>query len=183
MKIVLLNGDPDITSPFSSYLQALEQMLKVRGHAAERIDLALLDLKGCTGCFGCWLKTPGKCVKRDDSARICRVAISSDLLLLAAPMKMGFTSALLKRAADQMIPTIHPYIVVEGGEAHHRARYEHYSALALLVEPDESTDTEDIEITTEMWRRMARNMKTRLAFAVATSQSVEEVADEIALTA
>ena len=103
------------------------------GHAVTLLDLAQLDLKGCSGCFNCWVKTPGECVKRDDSATVCRAAINADLLLLASPMMMGFTTALLKRAADQMIPLLHPYFIVEGGEVHHRARYAHYPAMALLL--------------------------------------------------
>ncbi len=129
------------------------------------------------------MKTPGECVKRDDSATVCRAAINADLLLLASPMKMGFTTALLKRAADQMIPLIHPYFVVEGGEVHHRARYAHYPEFGLLLGADADTDAEDIEITTTMWSRMARNMKSRLAFTAVANRSAEEVADELARVA
>jgi multimeric flavodoxin WrbA len=153
------------------------------GHETTKLDLAALDLKGCSGCFGCWVKTPGECVKRDDSATVCRAAIDADLLLLASPMKMGFTTALLKRAADQMIQLIHPFFIVEGGEVHHRARYAHYPEFGLLLGVDEDTDAEDIEITTTMWSRMARNLKSRLAFTAVADRSAEEVADELALVA
>ena len=73
--------------------------------------------------------------------------LDADLLLLASPMTMGFTTALLKRAADQMIQLIHPYFVVEGGEIHHRARYAHYPVFALLLGAGPDSDAEDIEIT------------------------------------
>ena len=97
-------------------------------------------------------------------------------------MTMGFTTALLKRAADQMIPLIHPYCEIQGGEVHHRARYAHYPKIALLVDAGNS-DTEDIEITTTMWSRMARDLKSRMVFTAVTSRAPEEVADEIALVA
>ena len=183
MRIVILNGEPDPASAFQAYLCALTDRLNDQGHEATKLDLAALDLKGCSGCFGCWVKTPGECVKRDDSAIVCRAAINADLLLLASPMTMGFTTALLKRAADQMIPLIHPYFVVEGGEVHHRARYAHYPEFGLLLGVGADTDAEDIEITTAMWGRMARNMKSRLAFIAVANRSAEEVADELALVA
>jgi hypothetical protein len=153
------------------------------GHTVTKLDLRALDLKGCTGCWNCWVKTPGECGKRDNSETICRAALGADLLLLASPMTMGFTSALLKRAADQMVPLLHPYFVVEGGEIHHRARYAHYPVFALLLGASPDSDAEDVEITRTMWGRMARNMKSRLAWSAVAEGNAEEVADELALVA
>ena len=183
MRITILNGEPDLTSSFHTYLCALASRLADHGHDVEKLDLATLDLKGCSGCFNCWVKTPGECSKRDSSATVCRSVLNSDLLLLASPMNMGFTTALLKRAADQMIPLIHPYLVVQGGEVHHRARYAHYPEFGLLLGAGDDTDAEDIEITSTMWRRMARNMKSQLAFIAVTDRSAEEVANELARVA
>jgi hypothetical protein len=103
--------------------------------------------------------------------------------VLASPLTMGFTTALLKHAADQMIPLLHPYFVVQGGEVHHRARYAKYPALGLLLGAGSDADAEDIEITTAMWARMARNFKSRLVFAAVSDRSVQEVANELAAAA
>jgi multimeric flavodoxin WrbA len=183
MRITLLNGEPDAHSEFDRYLDDLTSRLAALEHSVTKLDLRDLDLKGCSGCFGCWVKTPGECVKRDQNAQVCRAIINSDLLLLASPITMGFTSALLKRALDQAISLVHPYIVVEGGEMHHRARYAHYPEFALLLSAGSDADAEDIEITTAMWRRTARNLKFRLVFTAVADRSAEEVADEIALVA
>jgi multimeric flavodoxin WrbA len=183
MNIAILNGDSEAASPFQAYLLKLSQKLKDRGHTVIKLDLATLNLKGCSGCWGCWVKTPGECVKHDGSATVRRAIIDSDLTLLASPITMGFTSALLKRAADQMVPLIHPYFVVEGGEIHHRARYARYPLMALLLDAGEQADAEDIEMTTAIWRRTARNLKTRLAFTAVASRDAEEVANELTLVA
>ena len=187
MRITILNGEPDPLSEFEKYLHRVAQRLAASDHAVTKIDLRELDLRGCSGCFGCWVKTPGECVKRDGSAQVCRAAIAADLLVLASPLIMGFTTALLKRAADQMIPLIHPYFVIEGGEAHHRARYASYPLLGLLLGAGEDSDAEDIEITTAMWRRTARNLRSRLVFTAVvdglSNRTAEEVADEIAAAA
>lgn len=183
MRIAILNGEPDPAAAFDAYQRLIANRLTSLGHTVEKLDLRALDLKGCTGCFNCWLNTPGECAKRDNSATICRAMMRSDLVLLTAPITMGFTTALLKRAADQMIPLIHPYFVVEGGEVHHRARYSHYPKLALLMGTGPDTDARDIELTTAMWRRTARNLKSTLAFAAVADRSAEEMADEIALAA
>ena len=82
-----------------------------------------------------------------------------------------------------MVPLIHPYFVIEGGEAHHRARYAHYPKFGLLIGAGSDSDAEDIEITTAMWGRTARNMKSQLLFTAVANRTAEEVADEIALVA
>ena len=122
-------------------------------------------------------------MKRDDSATVCRAAINADLLLLASPMTMGFTTALLKRAADQMIPLIHPYLSSKAARCTIVRATRIIPRMALLLGADAGTDAEDIEITTTMWGRMARNMKSRLAFTAVANRSAEEVADELALVA
>jgi len=184
MRITLLNGEPEAGSTFDRYLDDYTAQLSANGHAVTRLDLRELDLKGCSGCWGCWVKTPGECVKHDDSARICTSVMESDLTVLAAPMRMGFTTSLLKRAADQMIPLVHPYLVIENGEMHHRPRYDRYPVMGLVLGPDVSADAEDLEITEHLWSRMARNVKTLLVFTtVATATSPKEAADELASVA
>lgn len=183
MRITILNGEPVAGSDFDAYLNEYVARLSANGHDVRRHDLRELVLKGCSGCWGCWVKTPGECVKGDDSALVCSSAITSDHLVLASPMRMGFTTSLLKRAADQMIPLVHPYIVMEGGEMHHRPRYAHYPAMSLLLSPGPGTDAEDIEITTYMWSRMARNIKSALVLTTIATTPVKEAADELSAVA
>ena len=184
MRITILNGEPDAASAFDGYLGDYAGRLAANGHDVTRLDLRELDLKGCTGCWGCWVKTPGRCVKGDDSERVCRAVIGSDLTVLASPMRMGFTSALLKRTVDQLIGLLHPFFVIENGEMHHRARYERYPLFGLLLAPGADTDAEDLEITEYLWSRTARNMKSSLAFTtIARTTSAKEAADELAAVA
>jgi len=183
MRITIINAEPDSGSAFDAYVREYEHCLVAEHHDVTRLDVRDLDLKGCSGCWGCWVKTPGECVKRDESARICEAMIGSDLTVFAAPMRLGFTSALLKRAADQMIPLVHPYITIDHGEMHHRPRYARYPLIGLLVSPDADTDAEDLAITRDLWSRMARNMKTSLSFFSIATTSAKEAADELAAVA
>ena len=183
MRITILNGDPDPVSAFQQYVQQVAGRLADAGHTVTTLNLRDLNLKGCSGCFGCWVKTPGECVKHDDSAQVCRAVINSSLTVLASPLAMGFTTALLKRATDQMIPLIHPYFIVQGGEVDHRARYASYPAFGLLLGAGSDCDAEDIEITTALWRRTARNLKSRMVFTAVADRSAQEVADELARVA
>ena len=180
MKITILNGNPEIENKsFDEYLARLSQTLETDQHQVTQVILRDMDLRYCVGCWGCWVKTPGECVTRDDGPQVCQAIIGADFMLWAAPVSMGFPSALLKKMMDKSIPLIHPYIVVDQNEAHHRARYEHYPRLGLLIEKDSTTDSEDVRIITDCFSRTALNMKSGLQFSLDTSQPVEKVAQAI----
>ena len=179
MKITILNGNPE-SSAFDTYLAQLESALEANGHAVTRLDLRDLRLRYCVGCWGCWAKTPGECVSRDASREIDRAVINSDFTLWAAPLKMGYPAALLKMAMDKHIPLIHPYMVVDQGEAHHLKRYDHYPRLGLMVEKEAETDDGDLQIVTALYCRTALNLKTRLEFALTTETPLDEIARRIA---
>ena len=34
------------------------------------VDLSSLKIAHCVGCFGCWTKTPGRCVIREGARRV-----------------------------------------------------------------------------------------------------------------
>ena len=180
MRIAILNGNPSAEdTAFEDYLGRLAHALEERQHDVTLLQLRDMDIKHCAGCWGCWVKTPGECVANDASADVCRAAIHADLVLHASPVTMGFYSALLKKVTDKLIPLIHPYMVVDQGEAHHLARYERYPLLGLLLQPDEDTDDEDIAIIREIHSRTALNFKSRVALTRLTSDPIEEVAREI----
>jgi multimeric flavodoxin WrbA len=180
MRVCILNGNPGReVDALETWLAALERSLAAKGASVRRLDLRELQVRYCTGCWGCWVKTPGECVAQDDSALVCREVIQSDLTLFASPLRMGFPSALLKKVQDKLIPLVHPYIQLVQGECHHEARYQRYPKMGLLLHLAEDTDEEDLRLVAGMYARTALNLKTRLVLERTTRDSVEEVVDEI----
>jgi len=178
MKVTILNGNPDLSS-FDTHLLQLQKSLEAQNHTVTRLDLRDLPLRYCIGCWGCWVKTPGECNSRDASLEMDRAVINSDFTLWAAPLKLGFPSALLKMAIDKHLPLIHPYMVVDQGEGHHRKRYARYPRLGLLVEKEASTDERDLQIVTDIHRRTALNFKTCLEFSLTTETPAAELVQRI----
>src|SRR5512138_1515864 len=179
MKITILNGNP-VSSVFDTYLAQLKTRLEADAHVVTQLDLRTMPLRYCVGCWGCWVKTPGECVSHDASLEMDRSVINADFVLWAAPLKMGFPAALLKMANDKHLPLIHPYMVVDHGEAHHLKRYARSPRLGLLVEKEADTDERDLQIVTDIYCRTAINFKTRLEFCQTTETPVAEVAARLA---
>jgi multimeric flavodoxin WrbA len=180
MKLTILNGNPDASNTvFDGYLKKLSDTLSSGSNEVTILKLRDMDLKYCRGCWGCWVKTPGECVVKDDTREVRRQYIHSDLVLFASPVTMGFTTALIKRAHDKLLPLLHPYFVLVDGEVHHLARYDKYPLMALLLEKGGDTDDEDIRIISDIYRRDAINFKTSLYFTRFISDPIEEIANEI----
>jgi len=179
MKITILNGNPEPTR-FDAYLAELSTLLQAEGHSLIRFDLRELSLRYCIGCWGCWVKTPGQCANGDAAAlAMDRAVINADFVLWAAPLKMGFPSSLLKMALDKHLPLIHPYTLVDHGEAHHRKRYAQYPRVGLLLEKEAGTDVRDLQIVSDIFCRAALNFKTRLEFSLTSDTPVEQLARRI----
>ena len=76
---------------------------------------------------------------------------------------------------DKMIPLVHPYIELVNNECHHVKRYDRYPKLGLIFAKEPETDSEDIRIVTDIYKRLALNMKSELIF----SRSIEEPIDNL----
>ena len=89
------------------------------------IDLSSLKIANCTGCFGCWTRTPGKCVMRDDATRVYPYIAASDTVLYVSRVKYGGYDVVMKRMLERAIPVQQAFIRVFKGETHH-VRFESY---------------------------------------------------------
>lgn len=179
MKITIINGSPaGYGKELDSYIDKLADSLAEK-HECLRINLKEKEILKCTGCFGCWVKKPGECVFKDDSAGICESYILSDLVILASPVLKGFVSATLKSMQDKLIPLIHPDFEIHDGEVHHRARYGKYPKLSLLLHRDDDCDDEDIGIIRTIYERSAKTLKTSLEHLFLTETKASEVAHAI----
>ena len=89
-------------------------------------------VKPCMGCFGCWIKTPGRCVINDRCSDIPSYIAKCDEVVLISPVLFGCYSESIKAVIDRSIPYILPYFRIVGGEMHHKMRYKHSFKLKVL---------------------------------------------------
>lgn len=88
----------------------------------EWIDLSKLKITNCVGCFGCWTKTPGKCVIRDDAVKIYPRIASSDRVMYISRVKYGSYDVVMKTMLERAIPIQQAFIRLLNGETHHVQR-------------------------------------------------------------
>lgn len=164
MTITILNGYQGLQS--GEFIQKLDNISNelAKNHNVNHFKLHKMNLHYCTGCWSCWWKTPGECAIKDDAEQIFRSVIMSDIVIFASPLVAGFTSSTLKKITDRLIVLLHPYIELINGECHHRKRYPNYPDIALIIDKEPDTDSEDISIVNEIYDRFSLNFHCKRRF-------------------
>ena len=86
------------------------------------IDLSGLTIANCVGCFGCWTRTPGRCVIRDDAVRVYPLIARSSRLLYVTRVRYGCYDLPMKTMLERAIPVQQAFIRLLDGETHHVQR-------------------------------------------------------------
>lgn len=72
------------------------------------VDLSENAIKACTGCWSCWLKTPGMCVFNDPMAQSYPHYVNSEMIVIAIDTAQGFINHVAKAFFDRSIVHFHP---------------------------------------------------------------------------
>lgn len=120
------------------------------------IDLSALKIANCIGCYGCWTKTPGKCVIRDDAVKVYPCIAKSDTLLYISKVKYGSYDTVMKTMLERAIPVQQAFIRLLDGEAHHVQRDVALKKATIIGYG--SIDDKEKDIFRRLVARNARNM-------------------------
>ena len=86
------------------------------------IDLSCLKVASCMGCFGCWTKTPGKCVIRDDAVTVYPKIAESNKVIYVSKVKYGSYDTIMKTMLERSLPIQQAFIEMKESETHHVQR-------------------------------------------------------------
>ena len=100
------------------------------------------SIHNCIGCFGCWVKTPGKCVIHDGYEGTGIVMGKCKELILVSKCCYGGISPFVKTVQDRAISYLHPNYVIRKGEMHHKRRYDNVIQLSAYFYGNSITETE-----------------------------------------
>lgn len=106
----------------------------------------------CTGCWSCWLKTPGKCAMKDEMAEHYPSYVNSATVILLMDTAQGFINHQGKAFFDRTIPHYHPYIELIDNECHHVSRYPSYPNMVFHFTSDGLTNQEEQVIEDYLYR-------------------------------
>lgn len=102
------------------------------------LDLSKIEIKDCTGCWSCWLITPGSCIHKDLDT-FYKAYLSSDKVIIFSKVSQGFVSGNLKSLFDRMLPLYLPFITYETGESMHIGRYAKYPEIEVYYKGEFET--------------------------------------------
>lgn len=138
------------------------------------IDLSAFNIHRCTGCFGCWVKTPGKCVIRDDAVKIYPCIAQSDLVVYISRICYGGYDVPMKTMLERAIPVQMAFIRLVNGETHHVQRAV-VPKKALIVAYGADTEEEE-EVFRHLVARNAKNMNfAQYKICFVRDEQVEEI--------
>lgn len=136
-----------------------DRSLEIEGlsHASVRwIDLSELNLSNCVGCFGCWTKTPGRCVIRDDAVKVYPLIAESERVMYVSRVKYGGYDTVMKTMLERAIPIQQAFIRVVDGETHHVQRSVARKKAVIVAYGD--IEQEEQDLFRRLVARNARNM-------------------------
>lgn len=96
----------------------------------------------CVGCFGCWLKTPGRCVIKDEFQQMGEKLSKVDEFLIISKSTFGSYSSSVKNVLDRSISYVEPFFVIRKGEMHHKERYHKNLKISAVFYGGEMTEAE-----------------------------------------
>ncbi len=124
MKIIAFQGSPRKGHGMTDrLLDIFLDSAKEAGSEVTKHYVTELDINGCTGCFGCWWGTPGKCTQRDDMDWILEEILDSDVQVWAGPVYHDNIIHYLQKLRERTLPLALPEFIVRDGETVHPGRH------------------------------------------------------------
>ncbi len=99
MRIVVLQGSPNLKGSTSILVDEFTRGAKEAGHEVTRFDVSRMNIHPCIGCVQCGYEGP--CVQKDDNEIIRNALLHCDMVVFATPLYYYGMSAQLKTVIDR----------------------------------------------------------------------------------
>ena len=120
------------------------------------VDLSQLKIADCMGCFSCWVRTPGRCVIRDDAVGVYPLIAHSDHVIYVSRLFCGSYDVPMKTMLERAIPVQQAFLRIHHGETHHVQRAVAPKKATLIGYGELSADEK--EVFKQLVQRNRHNM-------------------------
>lgn len=183
MKALILDGSREGDSLTPVAVLGMTSALAGRADFVERVKPCELAIAPCAGCFGCWTRTPGECVVKDDARDVVVSYLRSDLVVYATPVTFGGYSSHLKKLLDRIILSVlDPRFIVLSGEVRHRLRYRRYPktiGLGTLPSPDPDAERLFGRLLARNGLNIHRTVESTVLVGVADPEAARHSAEKL----
>jgi multimeric flavodoxin WrbA/putative sterol carrier protein len=123
MKVLILLGSPRGRKSSSYHVaQHFITGLNSAGCRTEEILVRDLTINPCRGCYTCWLKTPGRCIHKDDMNAILDKIEKANLIVYVFPLYFYNMPGIVKNLLDRQLPLVKPQLIERNGVTGHPPR-------------------------------------------------------------
>ena len=166
MKILAINGSPrGERSNTQTILTSFLKGAAAAGAETETVLLAEKTIHPCKGCWACWIKTPGKCIQKDDMESLLPKMWGCDLLILASPLYVDCVSAQLKSFMDRMLPGIQPTFLKINDVWRHPLRFGTPPKIGVICNSG-FPQMEHFQVVHHLFERVVLNMHTEIVMEI-----------------
>lgn len=164
MKITVFNGSPRGPGGNTHFIVSeFCQGAQEAGAEIHQVFLAHKTIHHCMGCFSCWIRTPGRCVHKDDMAGLLERFCDAEVIVLATPVYIDNVTGLMKNFLDRLIPLALPYFEKDQtGQCRHAFR-RNLPKKFVVVSNCGFPEQSHFEVVRLWARRMMRNFGGELA--------------------
>ena len=99
-------------------------------------------LSYCNGCFGCWLKTPGRCLIMDEYQKVGELLSKVTDLVLVSRCTFGGYSSFVKGILERTNAYLLPFLQVRGGKMRQKPRYKNHLQIKAVFYGSGMTEQE-----------------------------------------
>jgi multimeric flavodoxin WrbA len=135
MKVVAINGSPHMDEGTTALV--LTPFLEGMSQAGADVELFYtrkLKINPCQGEGTCWIRTPGKCMHKDDVELLVPKMAEADVWVFATPVQVDGMTGPLKSLVDRLVaPLVNPFFEVRDGHCRHPMRDGTRSGRVVLV--------------------------------------------------
>ncbi len=126
MKILVINGSPKGTRSntyklTSAFVNGISEKTEID---CEEIIVKDKNIGTCIGCFGCWNKTPGVCVIKDDMKEVLDKILWADIIIWSFGLYYFNVPGRMKILIDRQLPLALPFMVKESESGGHPMRFD-----------------------------------------------------------